>query len=203
MNEQVEPTPKKIHVRAVPWKTSTAEQVKGALGEIPSYLRRVRDLELAVRELFAEARKARAEMLDFVCLRFRRLLDLLSAEQGARLPPETVHALGTILDEVDELPAFRKLRERPRDIRDAVAVEKALADLGSSILRFNARWLTWTEQEAPLANVNRLIDNYNRYYRFEKQCAVRYIPLDRIDFTPRQPLTGADVLAELSLLPEW
>jgi hypothetical protein len=202
MNEEQIGTPKKPHIRAMPWKTTTNEMVKAALGEIPFYIRRVRDLEQGIEELFTEARAAREEMLDFVCLRFRRLLDILSEERGAALPEQTVHALGIILDEVDELPSFLKLREQPRDPRKAVEIEKALGELKSSILRFNTRWRDWVEQEAPLARVNTLVDGYNRNYSIEKQCAVRYIPLDKLGFKRRDPLTTDDVFSTLPLLPE-
>lgn len=202
MNEEQTGTPKRIRIRGVPWKTTTTEQVKAALGEIPSYIRRVRDLELGIDELFTEARAAREEMLDFVCLRFRRVLDILSEEQGAALPQQTVHALGIILDEVDELPSFLKLREQPRDPRKTAEIEKAISELQSSVRRFNARWSEWVEQEAPLSRVNTLVDAYNRHYRIEKQCAVRYIPLDKLDFKRRDPLTTDDVFRALPLIPE-
>jgi hypothetical protein len=185
----------------VPWKTETAEKVKGALGEIPAYIRRVRNMEEAIRRLFHDAGKAREEHLDFVCLRFRKVLDCLSEEQGAQLPEPTLHALGVILSEVDELPAFLKLRIRPRDRGNIAALEKALDALRHSVDRFNDRWREWVEQEAPLAEANRKIDGYNRHYRIEKQCAVKYVPLDKIDFEPRAPLTTDDVYAELPLLP--
>lgn len=189
------------HIRAVPWKTPTAEKVKGALGEVPAYVRRARNMEQAVADLFRDSAKAREEMLGFVALRFRQVLDVLDEEAARELPVPTVAALGVILAELEPLEAFYRLKSRTRAPRAGKELERALAALRESVGRFNARWERWIDEEAPLAEVNRHIDGYNRHYEFERQCALKYVPLNRITFEKRAPLDGADLLEQLPFLP--
>jgi hypothetical protein len=149
--------PRKAHVRAVPWTTPTEEKVKGALGEIPAYVRRARRVEDAVEALHREAAEIREEMLRFVVLRRKRV------------------------EESDDPRALEALR--------------------TSIRRFNRRWEAWIREEAPIDRVNDRIDGYNRHYRMERQCALKYVPLDKVAFTPKERITPESLLEEYPLLP--
>jgi hypothetical protein len=189
------------HIHAVPWKTPTEEKVKGALGEVPAYVRRARNLEQAVADLFRDAAKAREEMLGFVALRFRQVLDVLDEDTARELDVSAVAALGVILAELEPLPAFYRLKSRARPPRGAREVERTVAALRESVGRFNTRWERWIDEEAPLAEVNRQVDGYNRHYEFERQCALKYVPLDKVTFEKRAPLDRADLLERLPVLP--
>jgi hypothetical protein len=68
------------------------------------------------------------------------------------------------------------------------------------VTRFNRRWITFLD-ELNLAPVNRMIDQYNRYYVFEKECVVGSARLAARLFTPRSHLTRGDLAAEYPLLP--
>lgn len=182
----------KPRVRAVPWTTPTEEKVKGALGELPAYVRRARRLEETVARLWAEAAAAREEMLLFVFLRLRRVLEL-----GAAAGP----AIDAIREEAERFPTFRALRPRPPTRARKREPERALAALADSVTRFNARWRKWIDDDAPLVAVNAEIEGYNRHYEFERQCALKYVPLDKVPFRKRAPLTADDVLEALPFLP--
>jgi hypothetical protein len=201
MADDAPPPPKRVtRIPAVPWTTPTEEKVKGALGEVPAYVRRARRLEEAVASLFEAARQAREELLLFVALRFRQVLDLLEDEEARELPVETIEALGAILDEIETLEAFCRLRQRPRQ-PGRREIDKALDALRESVRRFNAKWVRWVAEEAPLDEVNRQVEGYNENYAFEKQCAVKYVPLNKLRVEKKTPLTEADLLERFPSLP--
>lgn len=77
---------------------------------------------------------------------------------------------------------------------------RALDALRTSIRRFNRRWPEWLAGEAPLDRVNEEIDGYNRHYRMERQCAVKYVPLDKIAFTKKERITVESMLDRYPLL---
>ena len=193
------PRPARIH--AVPWKTSTEEKVKSALGEVPAYIRRARRTEDAMDRLFRATAEVREEFLEIVSLRLRELLNILSEEIGRALPEATLQALGGILDVVDEHPAFLRLTAKPQSPRGEREVEAAIGNLRSSVDRFNGRYARWLREEAPLDEVNEEIRGYNENYSFERQCALRYVPLDKVQFKPKALLTESDILARFPLLP--
>ena len=196
-----QPRGRPLRIHAVPWKTSTEQKIKGALGEVPAYIRRARRMEEAVERLYVEVAEVREGFLEFTCLRLRELLDVMSEDYGRRLPEETVRALGVILDAVDEHPSILKLMARPRPPHDRREPESALALLRKSVDRFNTRFSRWLTEEAPLDAVNEEIRGYNKHYSFERQCALRFVPLDKVMFEPRAPLTEMDLLTRFPLLP--
>ena len=79
--------------------------------------------------------------------------------------------------------------------------QRSLEALGESVARFNSRWRRWVEEEAELDELNRQVDGYNRHYRDERQAALRYVPVNKVGFEPKPPVTTEDVLARLPLLP--
>lgn len=58
-------------MRAVPWKTSLADRTKAALGEVPAYVRRARNLERNLDALFARGAKRYEGIMRFVAMRQR------------------------------------------------------------------------------------------------------------------------------------
>lgn len=187
------PRPKKAHVRAVPWKTPPEDMVKGALGEVPAYVRRARRVEDAMRDLFRDAALAREERLLFVVLRLGHHRDVLAA-----LDREPSVGVTSLHDAVAGLEAWR--RRRSRSVGLAGEPARSLASLRESVARFNRRWEAWVREEAPLARVNREVDGYNRHYRLERQCALKYVPFDAIRFEEKSAVTAADLLREFPLL---
>ena len=49
--------------------------------------------------------------------------------------------------------------------------------------------------------MNREIEGYNAWFAFERQCAMKYVPLDKLTFKKKEPLVREDVLERLPLLP--
>lgn len=87
--------------------------------------------------------------------------------------------------------------DRPATTRRRRAVA---LDLVSSLERFNRRWerfLAGLKLEA----VNRLIDQYNRYYLLEKECTIGSARLAARFFESRERLSVEELQAEYPALP--
>jgi hypothetical protein len=69
-----------------------------------------------------------------------------------------------------------------------------------SLERFNQRWRKFLPT-VDLTAVNRLREDYNRYYLLEKECAVRSSVVARRGYSPLQPVTVDDLADVLPLLP--
>jgi hypothetical protein len=91
---------------------------------------------------------------------------------------------------------LRFVRLRKRQLRTEPAGrrrDRARANLRASIARFNRLWERWIVEESPVEDVNREIEAYNRFYPFERECAVRWVPLDRLEFEKRGLLTRDEI----------
>jgi hypothetical protein len=49
--------------------------------------------------------------------------------------------------------------------------------------------------------LNARIEAFNRHYPFERQCALRYVPLDAPGFTPRPRISPEDLRERFAPLP--
>lgn len=73
--------------------------------------------------------------------------------------------------------------------------------MNACIDRFNRRWTHYLRR-LDLAPLNRLREDYNRYYVLEKECALRSARLARIGFVPLQPVTRQEFQELLPRLPQ-
>jgi len=92
-----------------------------------------------------------------------------------------------------------RLRSTVRPVKSASELVRPLSELARSFARFNGRWLAFVE-ELDLAPLNKLREDYNRYYLLEKECALWSPRIARIGFVPKKPATLEDMLDELPLL---
>ncbi len=163
--------------------TSTTEaEIKELLGlfDTPAFARRGQELEYAVARLHARCRREREGLLEMVHLRLRQW-------SGAATGPDDLE--GAFAAPIDRLWT---LAAAPTPTWAAVAApsrrRRAVArDLVASVNRFNRRWAAFLGQ-LNLAPVNRMIDEYNRYYVLEKECVLGSVRLALHQFTPRTPL---------------
>jgi hypothetical protein len=165
----------------------------------PAYVRRARAVQGAFDALIDRCRRQRDELLAMVRTRLGLLHGLAGAWERLRplLVDETdVAVLGDLHAELE--PQLRG----PVDVTSSARVlRRALRELLESIERFNQRW----RESVPAidcSEVNRLRADYNRYYVLEKECAVRSARVARMGFVRLEPVTHADVLTRLPLLPE-
>jgi hypothetical protein len=163
----------------------------------PAYIRRARRVEEALNHLVLRCRRQRDVWLKVT----RTRLALLKAHAGdwAILRPH-------VEDETDLVVLRRLYDELSPGLRVPVTpttstrvLRCALTDVVECLERFNRRWQKYLA-EHDLAPINELREGYNRYYVFEKECAVRSAAVARQGFRRLEPLTFADLSAELPLL---
>jgi hypothetical protein len=166
--------------------------------DAPAYMRRAKAVQETFNLLVDRCRVKREELIAMTRSRLGVLQGL--AGEWSRLLPHLADAeqLGT-LDRLVELVTPKVAApvaptSSPRQLRNA------LLELNESIARFNRRWEAFV-QEVKLDEVNAVRDGYNRYYLLEKECAIRSPTLARQGFRKLEPLTHADVVEALPLLP--
>lgn len=166
--------------------------------DAPAYVRRGQKVTHAFEDLLARCRKVRKDYLEMPRLRLGQLramagswaslVTLLHNEQQVE-----------ILDTLHEglQPTLRAPLAPTQSQR---ALRQALEELCDSLQRFNARWLAFLDKQ-DLTAINTLREGYNRWYVLEKECAVRSASIARAGFRPLPPLTVAEILEHLPLLP--
>jgi hypothetical protein len=165
--------------------------------DAPAFLRRARRVEEAWNGLLDRCRQKRAILLEMPRLRLARFVKLIASE----LPIPTEICPPADLAYLQEL--YREwqpqLRSIVRPARTAAEIVHALADLARSFERFNRRWLEFVN-DLDLAHVNELRDGYNRYYVFEKECALFSARIAREGFVPLPRAEAKDVLEAFPLV---
>lgn len=174
-----------------------AHQVLGKF-DAPAYVRRARQMEQAIDQLLLQCRQQRGEWLELVSLRLGVLHGLaggwpaLIPLLAGRADLETLEQLHADLRPQLRLPVEPTTSQR--------RLRNALLELRASLVRFNRRWTVFLAA-VDVSAVNALIDGYNRYYVFEKECVVRSAPIARQGFRPREHLTLERLTALLPPLP--
>jgi hypothetical protein len=173
----------------------TEAEIKELLGlfDAPAFARRGNDVEHAVTRLYARCRRERQRLLEMVQLRLRQWASVATG------PDDLAGAFAAPIAELwplaeAPLPAWAAV-SAPARRRRAVA-----RDLVASVTRFNRRWAAFLGQ-LYLAPINRMIDEYNRYYVLEKECVLGSNRLAMRHFTPRTPVSLAALGAEYPPLP--
>ncbi|SIO58726.1 hypothetical protein SAMN05444166_5788 [Singulisphaera sp. GP187] len=163
------------------------------LFDLPAFARRGQDLEYAIKRTHERCQRERSAMLDMVRVRLRQWS---SAVTG---PESSVAVFAAPLDSLwplsgAEAPTWARQSAPPRRQR-TIAL-----DLIASAVRFNRRWTRFLD-ELGVDHVNRLIDQYNRYYLLEKECCLGSSRLAARFFTPQTEITRDSLLETYPLLP--
>jgi hypothetical protein len=173
----------------------TDPELRQLLGlfDVPAFARRGQDLEYGLGRLRERCRRERSALLEMVRLRLRQWSAV------ARGPDDwsgafagTIASLWPLADAGPPTWA-----DRPATPRRRRAVAR---DLIASVERFNRRWVRVIEG-LDLGPINRLIDQYNRYYVLEKECSLGSPRLAARHFKPRTRLTAETLLADFPPLP--
>ncbi len=160
--------------------------------DVPAFARRGQELEFALDQLRARLAREREARLDMVRMRLRQWCAVAtSPDEGT--DPLNVPALLDALH-ISEPPAWAAT-PAPRRRRLAVA-----RDLLASVERFNRRWAAYLDG-LNLGPINAMIDNYNRYYLLEKECAFGSSRAAARHFRPVRPLTVEGLREEHAMLP--
>jgi hypothetical protein len=175
--------------------TSTDAEIKELLGmfDAPAFARRGQDLEYALARLHARCRRERDGLLDMVRLRLRQWAGVATGpDDHAGTFDAPIAALWPLCDAPP--PAWAG-QPAPTRRRRSVA-----SDLVASVTRFNQRWAASLDR-LDLEPVNRMIDQYNRYYVLEKECVLGSARLASRHFKPEARLTRAALDEEYPALP--
>jgi hypothetical protein len=145
--------------------------------DAPAYIRRARAVEHAYEQILERCRRQRREWLAGVRLHLKWLSRAL----------DDAELEFTSLDVIDELRRECGVTER-ETMKSGRGKCTALRQLRASVARFNRRWATFVDR-FDLAEVNRLREDYNRYYVLEKECAVGSLRLVGTTFRRLEPMT--------------
>lgn len=128
-----------------------------------------------------------------VRLRLRQWASVATrSEQGSPAFSRVIEALWTLSG-----AGAPEWAARPASARRQRTVAR---DLVAALTRFNRRWEHFLDG-LNLEAVNRMIDQYNRYYVLEKECSLGSAKLAARHFVPKARLTRDGLLALYPLLP--
>lgn len=175
--------------------TSVDSEINELLGlfDAPAFVRRGQDVEYALGRLHERCRRERDEKLEMVRLRLRQWAAVATRPDEASSGfARTIEALWPLSGA--EGPEWAARPASPRRQRTVAR------DLVAALTRFNKRWehlLDGLNLEA----VNRMIEQYNRYYVLEKECILGSTKLAARHFVPKARLTRDGLLDLYPLLP--
>lgn len=188
-------------VRSVRFPTPVEDGLRGACGA-PAYVRRARNLEAAecdlhgrlVRLWFERARSIACDVKN-LCARFAddaAVAEYIGNTRRAAAFAE-VAALVRGHPEYEAIPVDRSLL--------SAGPAGRLRSIVAGVRSFNAHWPRAVEG-IDLDPINEQIDEFNRWYPLERECAMKYAFHALDNFRPRMRITHADLVCRLSLLPE-
>ena len=175
--------------------TSTETEIKELLGlfDTPAFVRRGQDLEYALGRLHARCRHQRDSLLEMVRLRLRQWAGVATGpDDRAGTFAAPIAALWPLAGAApppghSSLPRPPPPRRRARPGRQRDPVQSTAGP--RSLDQLN------------LAPVNRMIDQYNRYYVLEKECVLGSARLAQRHFTPKVHVTCTALGEEYPPLP--
>jgi hypothetical protein len=175
--------------------TQSETEIRELLGlfDIPAFARRGQELEYALARIHARSERERATRLEMVRLRLRQWAGAVTGPNGWQ---------GIFEGPIDVLRPMSGA-EPPTWGRDPALPrrKRALArDLVASIERFNRRWNAFLDAMS-FEFINRLIDQYNRYYLLEKECSLGSARLAARHFTPKPHVTLESIREQFPVLP--
>jgi hypothetical protein len=172
------------------------QEIAGRFGPA-AFMRRAKLVETTWTQLLERGNHARLECLAMVRLRLGQLHALAGVWETLHpwLPEDADRAMLIRLH--DELQPRLRMALQPST--SGRVLRAALRELVEAMEIFNARWQKWLA-EVDLTALNKVRDDYNRYYLLEKECALGSALVARRDFKPLARITRGDVEAQLPLL---
>jgi hypothetical protein len=170
-------------------------EIKELIGlfDLPAFARRGQELEITLRRLHERCRLVRGELLDMVRLRLRQWSHAATGpEDWSEVFAHSIQPLWLLVQAEDP-----RWAEVPASIRRRSVIGR---DLIASVDRFNHRWTQFLDR-LNLEPANRVIDEYNRYYVFEKECVMGSARLAAQHFSPVPKITTETLLHDHPRLP--
>jgi hypothetical protein len=150
------------------------------LYDVPAYVRRALRVEEAILALEKRIEQQRVELLLSVRQALARWEETNRKYPSSRLLlDESTRRRLQLLAE--RLPAHPSIRTIP--LLWPVRPKRIWRDLSEAVRTFNRKWNQWIAA-VDLGPVNRLIDDYNKHYLVEKECAFRSVRAASRHFQP-------------------
>ncbi len=170
-------------------------EIKELLGlfDVPAFARRGQDLEYALKRVHALCSEEREEALEMVRMRLRQWSRVATGPED--WSDVFAGPIDTLLRQTRIEPPVWAGRVVPTRRKRTVA-----RDLAASVRRFNLKWRQFVEA-LNLGPTNQVIDQYNTYYVFEKECVMGSPRLASRHFTPVAQLSPEILLNDYPFLP--
>ncbi len=174
---------------------SVDSEIKELLGlfDVPAFARRGQDLEYALKRIHSCCLRQREEFLEMVQLRLRQWSRVAAGPEDWR--EVFTGPIDSLWQRAQSEPPAWAVRAAPARQQRPVA-----RDLVASVQRFNARWRQFLNS-LNLGPTNHVIDQYNKYYVFEKECVMGSPRLASRHFTPVPQLSPDVLLRDYPKLP--
>jgi len=163
-------------------------------GEVPAFLRRAQSVDEALVKLLEQCKSQRAVMLRWPWMHLCILADRLSHDWSL---------LGPYLADNRHVTCFEHLYVEWKVLLEAKAVSsnawrstpRILRDFVEAVQRFNKAWNKFLV-DLNLEDINHLRRDFNTHYPVEKACAFASEDVERLGFTPLDPVTIEQLHAE-------
>ncbi len=169
-------------------------KILAEMGEEPAFIARARAPEVALDSLLKRCESRRAELLLWPRRHFSTLRQ--------RVGDDWTRLTSLVIDQ-DSLAIFAVLTAELPKLDEGrsswLARDRKLLSLFlDSAFRFNTAWIQFLD-DSGLDEVNRLRDDYNRYYMMEKACAFGSA-MTAGEFTPLESLSRDFLFSRFPLL---
>jgi hypothetical protein len=175
-----------------------------AMADTPSYVRRALRVEEATRQVLLRGESLREQWQLGVRVRLLNWNRLVHDDPrvGEKLDDAARIAICSLGDAVFHDGRTRMARCSPAW---PVLPGRMWHGLNRSVAQFNTRWRNYLAT-VDLTSINDAVDAYNRYYLFEKECAMRSARLARMGYQPLSRVTPGwleSACPALPSLPAW
>lgn len=161
--------------------------------EIPAFVRRGLELDSMLQGVDDRCRRNRRKLLEMVYVRLRQWAKLATGPNDHR------DAFRTSIADL-----WRSSEAEAPDWAAVAASSRrrkaAAHDLISSVERFNGRWVEFVDR-LDLRLTNEVIEDYNRFYLVEKECAVGSARLAAMHFKTVAKIDASMIMAKFPPLP--
>ncbi len=174
---------------------SVDSEIKELLGlfDAPAFARRGQDVEYALKRVHARCTQESEDTLEMVRMRLRQWTRVAAGPED--WSNVFVASLDALCRQAGFEPSVWAGRTIPARQKRAVA-----RDLVASVQRFNTKWRQFLET-LNLEPSNQVIEQYNKYYVFEKECVMGSARLASRHFTPVPRFSPELLLRDYPLLP--
>jgi hypothetical protein len=156
-------------------------------GEDPAFIRRAQRVNEAWTQLLEQCKSQREVLLRWPWMHLSILADRLKYDWSQLAPYLADESQVSYFEDLHKDWKL-SLESRTISANSWLSIGRILGDFASSVDRFNESWSKFL-QGVNLDEMNRLRRDYNQHYPVEKACAFDCEDIERLGFTPLDPVT--------------